>query len=126
MYDNIGKKIKILAKILFIIGAVASMIVGITLMIIDKSGRGVVGLQGLLWLLLGPIVAWFSSWGLYGLGELIEKVCSIEEKIHRDGNGLSSYYASNREYKAILLDLLERGLLTEKEYLEELSNIEQQ
>ena len=74
MYDNIGKKIKGLAKVLFIIEAIAAAIAGVALMV----GDGRLFPIGLLVLLVGPLLAWVSSWLLYGFGELIDKVCDIE------------------------------------------------
>ena len=74
MYDNIGGKIKGLAKATFIVEAIASVITGIALMAADKDFIFI----GLPAMVLGPIVAWVSSWLLYGFGEIIDKLCSIE------------------------------------------------
>ena len=74
MYDNIGGKIKNLAKTIFIFEAVASVITGIVLMVSDED----LILFGFLTLILGPAVAWVSSWFTYGFGELIDKACEIE------------------------------------------------
>ena len=38
-------------------------------------------LIGILTLCFGPIVAWISTFILYGFGELIDKTCDIEQKI---------------------------------------------
>lgn len=73
MYDNIGGKIKGLAKAVFIVEAIAAVIAGIALVAIDED----LILYGVLTLILGPAVAWVSSWLLYGFGELIDKVCEI-------------------------------------------------
>lgn len=67
MYDDIGGKIKSLAKALALVEAVVSVIVGIAIMV---SGKLVY--LGLILLIVGPIVAWISSWLLYGFGQLIE------------------------------------------------------
>ena len=77
MYDNIGKKIKGLAKWMFIVEAIAAAIAGLALMFTDEE----LIIFGLLALLLGPIVAWVSSWLLYGFGELVDKVCDIESNM---------------------------------------------
>jgi hypothetical protein len=74
MYDNIGGKIKGLAKASFIVAAIAEVITGIALMATDEDLIG----YGLLVMFVGPIVAWVSSWLLYGFGELIDKACDIE------------------------------------------------
>ena len=68
MYDNIGGKIKGLAKVSFILAAIAEVITGIALM---ATSEYLVG-YGLLVMVVGPIVAWISSWLLYGFGQLIE------------------------------------------------------
>lgn len=71
MYDNIGSKIKVLAKVLFILEAIG--VVGWGLSIIGDSF-----FAGIMTILLGGVVAWISTWLLYGFGELIEKVTEIE------------------------------------------------
>ena len=70
MYDNIGGKIKGLAKVSFIVAAIAEVITGIALMAADED----LILYGLLVLIAGPIIAWVSSWFLYGFGQLIENL----------------------------------------------------
>lgn len=71
MYDNIGVKIKVLAGVTCIIGAIAAVIIGCMALYDELIGIG------LLIMILGPIVAWIASWLLYGFGELIEKTCDI-------------------------------------------------
>jgi len=83
MFDNIGNKIKGLAKVLFIVLVIADIIVGIVLMSLDD---GLIAI-GLPIMLGGPVIAWISSWILYGFGQLIENsdklvesVCKAESK----------------------------------------------
>ena len=72
MYDNIGGKIKGLAKATFIVEAIAAIIVGIVLLVeTDEWWCALI-------LFCGPIVAWVSSWLLYGFGEIIDELCDIE------------------------------------------------
>ena len=78
-YDNIGGKIKNLAVWVFRIEAIAAVITGIALMGTDKD----LILYGLLFLLVGPISAWVSSWLLYGFGQLIENSDIIAEEYNR-------------------------------------------
>lgn len=66
MFDNIGGKIKALAKVLCWIDIVASIIVGIVLVIEDFT------FAGILMLTLGPLFSWIGSFVLYGFGQLIE------------------------------------------------------
>lgn len=67
-YENIGEKIKELAKIIFAVEAILLVISGIYLMFVEGGSI----LYGLLVTIVGPILAWISSWLLYGFGQLIE------------------------------------------------------
>ena len=72
-YNDIGKKIKGLAKATFIVEAIAAVITGFGLWIETEEWWCA------LILFCGPIVAWVSSWLLYGYGEFIDKICDIEQ-----------------------------------------------
>ena len=73
MYNNIGLKIKILAVIIFVIESLAIFICGLSMCIYLQNGIY------FLIALLGPIIAWISSWLIYGFGEIIDKLGEIEE-----------------------------------------------
>ena len=75
MFKNIGGKIKWLAELLFEIGAVWCIIAGIVLKFYLEFNTAVC----LLIAVLGPVVAWISSWCLYGFGQLIENSDNIEQ-----------------------------------------------
>ncbi len=85
LYENIGKKIKVLAIFTFIIEAIAAIIFG--LFIISKGPvffRGSAQptiLYGFLIAFFGPIVSFVLSWFLYSWGELVDKTCYIAEHI---------------------------------------------
>lgn len=79
MYDNIGNKIKILAKVFFVIGAVASVIGAIYLFIEEAHI-----LLCLAIAIAGSLLSWISTWLLYGFGEIIDKLCDIEENTHNN------------------------------------------
>ena len=66
MYDNLGGKIMGLAIITFAIEAIGSVISGIIMCIGDMI------LLGLLTMVGGVLVAWISSWFIYGFGQVIE------------------------------------------------------
>lgn len=65
MYTNIGEKIKTLAKVLFVIGLVVSLIYGVLLL----NSRDV--LRGTLCIVIGGLSSWVSTFVLYGFGQLI-------------------------------------------------------
>ena len=94
LYENIGGKIKSWAKWIFIVEAIGAIITGIYFV-----HRGITAsfdsepdiLLGFLILLLGPIVAWVSTWLLYAFGELVEDVHELRVQgslapVHRSTN----------------------------------------
>lgn len=62
MFDNIGSKLKSLAKVLFGLGFLIGLIMEIGL------GKGFI-----IWGLLTILSSWITSALMYGFGELIEK-----------------------------------------------------
>ena len=94
MYDNIGKKIKGLAMTIFIIEAIAAVIAGIFYIAANEYM-----LLGLLTMAGGFLVAWISSWFLYGFGELIDKVCDIARNMHKVENTSKDYTTTFTEYR---------------------------
>ena len=69
MFDNIGSKIKTLAKVVCWIGIIGSIIAGIA-MIATMGSVGV--LSGLLTIVLGALLSWAGSFVLYGFGKMVE------------------------------------------------------
>lgn len=80
MFDEVGKKIKLMVKVFFWLESTASIIVGIVMIVIaanEKSYGRVSTIMGLGCLVIGPLIAWLSSLILYGFGELVDKVTYI-------------------------------------------------
>lgn len=73
MFDNIGGKIKALAQVVCWIGIVCSVIYGIVLMTTDED----LVMAGFIVLVMGSVLAWVSSFALYGFGQLIENTDKI-------------------------------------------------
>lgn len=71
LYENLDTKIQNLAKCIFIIEAIGSVISGIILLINTSIWIG------LLILVLGPVVALVFTWPLYALGKLVEDVHAL-------------------------------------------------
>ena len=88
MFDNIGGKIKGLAKFICWVGIIASIILGI--IIISGAGTsygryrytdsGMVVL-GIITIVAGSILSWIGSFVLYGFGELVENSSELVEQI---------------------------------------------
>lgn len=90
MFNNIGRKIKTLAKILCWLGIIASVLFGIIMVVIgvtvsrpsplqgyvDPIGfylggtPGIVG--GIVIMVVGSLTSWSGSFCMYGFGQLIE------------------------------------------------------
>ena len=70
MFDNIGGKIKALAKVLCWIGIVLFVISGIVTMLQEQSDQAV--LAGILTIIVGCLLSWIGSFFAYGFGQLIE------------------------------------------------------
>lgn len=82
MFDNIGKKIKSLAKVLCWIGIIAYVIIAIILFILSEEvfwrEPELCITLGFIFLIVGPLMSWINSFFMYGFGELIDKTCDIE------------------------------------------------
>lgn len=75
MFNNIGQKIKTLAKVLCWIGIVFSVITGLASMALNP-------VAGILVAALGVLVSWIGSFLSYGFGELIDRIISIDETLN--------------------------------------------
>ncbi|MBE6619271.1 MAG: hypothetical protein E7626_05770 [Ruminococcaceae bacterium] len=72
-YKNIGEKIKMLAIVMFLIEAFASIIAGIALMvsgIVAEDGGLVMFVAGFACMIVGPFVSYIGSWAAYAFGEI--------------------------------------------------------
>lgn len=82
MFDNIGRKIKTLAKVLCWIEIISSIIVAIIMIYTsntafsyrESDSLAAVSLRasGVIMLFVGPLISWISSFVLYALGEITE------------------------------------------------------
>ena len=129
MYDNIGNKIKILAKVTFVLCAISSLLAGIVLMATSEY----MVVAGLIIMVVGSLFSWIASWFMYGFGELIEKTSAIERNTRGGGNS-SVCVKDNEEKQNVssvkkvdvvdeiedrnekIKKLFEKGLITEEEY----------
>jgi len=84
MFDNIGYKIKVAAKVFFALITICSVIGAIILIVnacrtSGNSSGVLLGIEiGLLF--VGPLFAWLSTMLIYGYGELIESNSVIAAK----------------------------------------------
>ena len=111
MFTNIGKKIKVFAKVLCWIGIIGGIISGLSLIVVGAKGAGIttnyygsssfVGgtaliVAGVVLLILLPLLAWASSFVLYGFGEMVDSTSDIkqsnEEILNRVSNIAQNVY----------------------------------
>ncbi len=120
-YDDIGGKIKNLAKAIFFTEAVGSIITGLIFLFSW-------GFKDAWWALfiifLGPIVAWVGSWLVYGFGELVDKTCDIERNT-RDKTKSEAQAKADLGRISKLEKLRAQGLITEEEYKKAISKEKQ-
>lgn len=89
MFENIGHKIKILAKVVCWVGIVCSVLWGI-IFIVQNTEQAAIGI---MMAALYALASWVGSFCLYGFGELIEKVTEIA----KNTKGTSSPTANTDE-----------------------------
>ena len=94
MFKNIGKKIKVLAKVLCWIGIVCSVITGLIVIIAGLAGGvtadvgdtsvavgGVVAvIVGIFIIVFGVLISWIGSFTTYGFGEIVDNVKKINDR----------------------------------------------
>lgn len=93
MFENSGKKVRIIAFVQFLILLLASIIIGGSFIIVGAQQEGalVMGLLiGFTIIILGTLLAWILSIGIYAFGEMVENV----GRISRNVDVLMEYYFS--------------------------------
>lgn len=95
MFENIGNKIKTLAKVLCWIGIIVSVIVAIVLFASDDDLVGI----GFLVLIGGSLISWIGSFVLFGFGQLVENSDIIAEQSDRDNQKYHKIVKNNEEKK---------------------------
>lgn len=75
MFNNIGRKIKILAEIITIIGIILSCILGISLF--GLLGETELWFLGIITIAVGILFSWLTTLLLYGFGQLVENTSML-------------------------------------------------
>lgn len=105
MFDNIGGKIKSLAKVVTWIGIVCSIIAGIAVLANADSS---ISWVGILIIPGGIVISWISSLTLYGFGELVAN-SSIIAEAYKNHTPSDSNLDKLEEWH-------QKGLITDEEY----------
>lgn len=80
LFSNIGGKIKTLAKVICLVGMVISLIQAVRVLNMGYEYQNT-AFASLLTLGLGCLFSWIGSFFTYGFGELIDRTCSIDDKL---------------------------------------------
>ena len=93
MYKHIGKKLKVFAEIWCLLGVLGSIAAGVLLYLVKEHP------MDLLYCILigvgGVLVSVLSSWGIYALGDIHEKLERLEDKLIPKPNYMS--YLENNQ-----------------------------
>ena len=136
LYKNIGEKIKGWAKWVFIVGAISSIIGAIGMLFSAEDGWMLI--VGVLTLVVGPLVAWVSSWLLYAFGQITDDLHAMRakdcpnnkatnnNKINTDEQPLeceSTHIDPIYQHKiARITELRNKGLISEEMYQSAINN----
>lgn len=122
MFENVGEKIKKLAKYECWAGIVLSIILAIIMFVtadeVSWKEEDVYLIYGWVFLVIGPAISICNSYFIYGFGELIQKVSNIERNTRVDQQKSKTQTAVDYERIEILEKLRAQGLITEEEYQE--------
>ncbi len=114
MYGNISEKLKSLAVWCFTGGAIISVIGGAVILL---NSTGAVRFVGLIVMIAGSLISWISSWFIYALGEIIEKLTDIEYNTRNSNNKQGEFDPNDPELKE-LKKFLDNGLISKEEFEE--------
>lgn len=123
MFDNIGGKLKMTAKLFMAAGTLGSIAAAVYLL-----AKELVQIWCAAALAVGvPLVCWFLTALLYGFGELIEKMTEIAANTRGINAPVSETIAAVQTNFRQKRDTLEtwyaEGLITEEEYRKKLTEI---
>lgn len=98
MFRNIGKKLKTVAKVVCWIGIIASVVMGVILIIAGSNGSNTIDyygniaistqgtnnvVAGIIVIVVGSLSSWVGSLLIYGFGQLIEDNSEMRKIMER-------------------------------------------
>ena len=122
MFNNIGRKIKALAKVICWAGILSSVLIGFSAVSsINDEVAGFISLVSIIG--FGSFGSWVGSLAFYGFGELIENSAIIAGKSAHKKNGISKESietpragSKQDSGEKIFGELLQKGVITQNEY----------
>ena len=110
MFDNIGKKIMALTKIVCTAGITLSVILGIILIVGDMIGVGIAAA------ILLSLACWLGSFMLYAFGQLIDDTHAIREFLGNKKSETKAPIATVNEANDLSSKLSRIGSLSKSSY----------
>ncbi len=110
MWNNIGNKIKAVAKIFFWVASGILVVTSIILLAIDRYTWWI----WLIAMFLSPIIVWLSSLVLYAFGELVQNSTVLANNVTPKDK--PNEVDEKLEKKKRLEKLFAQGLISEEEY----------
>lgn len=127
LWSNVGKKLKIVAKVVFVLMVIGCIVGGLVLLIKGsdmmsqvsgmedevaqpiKAAANTFIFGGLGIILVGPIVCLIAQWIFYAAAQLVDDVAAIKSKLVPDDN-------ADLDVKGRLKFLLRQNLISKEEY----------
>jgi hypothetical protein len=86
MFTNVGDKIKVLAKVICVLGIIVSVVMGIAIISGGSSfsyytSSNQMILPGLLVMVLGSVLSWANAILLFTFGEMAENIASLRRSV---------------------------------------------
>lgn len=112
MFENIGDKIKALAKICTVVGIVLSCILGIATIVISIEYEiGDLAFVGIVIMGLGGLLSWVSSFIIYAFGEVVDSVdiiiCQIKNASKKEEENTSKIIKAINENTNNVIEMIE-------------------
>lgn len=91
MFNNIGKKIQTLAKVICWVGIIFTVLLGAFCLYggINTYNYEMIA-NGIILIILGPLSSWISSLTLFGFGELVDSNKQMKEDIEELKNKIDT------------------------------------
>ena len=117
-FDNIAKKIKGVTKWCCWISILLIWIAtpGAIFILYDMYPWDALFLIPIPVAIIAPFVIWVSCWPMYAFGEMLERICNIDDNTLKDDKKSSAQRESERKKINKLEELRAKGLITEEEY----------
>ena len=121
MFNNIGSKIKMVAKVECWIGILSSFVTGISLISKDED----FGFIGFLVIVIGSLTSWLGSFLIYGFGQLVENSDILAGRTSEEDTYIQEFEEMSVEDKIFELnELLNKGHISYDEYEQIVKKIE--